>query len=148
VLINAVAEPGPAPPGRAQLARIAFTRVREDVRVAGDFRLEAEIWVMNADFSGARRVTRNTSDDFGVAWSPDGRTLLFGASQFGADSTGTLVLLEQNIFSVDVDSGTQTHLAPRGKRANSRAGHWTEPPSHFMRAWRRHTSHLSDERRW
>src|SRR5688572_19148007 len=80
------------PPAWAQRTssqdRIAFTRVREDVRVPGDYQVEAEIWMMDADGRNARRLTTNTSDDFGIAWSPDGKTVVFGAVQFERDSAG------------------------------------------------------------
>jgi manganese oxidase len=52
--------------------RLGFTRTREDIDQPGDYRTDAEIWLMNEDGSGARRLTRNTSDDYGVAWSPEG----------------------------------------------------------------------------
>ena len=98
--------------------RIAFTRVRENVMVPGDFRREAEIWVMNADGSGQRRLTTNTSDDFGIAWSPDGTRLLFGASQFEPDSSGQLTLRSQDILVIDVDGrGQPRRFAPAGMRA-------------------------------
>ena len=37
----------------------------------------AEIYVMNADGSGQRRLTRNTVGDRHPVWSPDGRRIAF-----------------------------------------------------------------------
>lgn len=36
-----------------------------------------KIWVMNADGSGQHQVSSGDGDDFGPAWSPDGRRLAF-----------------------------------------------------------------------
>ena len=45
-------------------SRIAFTRLREDVnRPGGDFRFEAEVWMMNGDGSEPTRLTYNATDD-------------------------------------------------------------------------------------
>jgi Tol biopolymer transport system component len=57
-------EPAWSPDGR----KIAFVSDR-----AGN----AEIYVMNADGSEQRRLTRNAAPDFGPAWSPDGRKIAF-----------------------------------------------------------------------
>ena len=103
--------PAPAP------ERIAFTRVREDVNVPGDYRLEAEIWVMDSDGGNARRLTHNTSDDFGAVWSPDGRTILFGATQFGPDDSGALVVRSAHIYAIDAEGGKPTRITPLDMRA-------------------------------
>jgi Tol biopolymer transport system component len=101
----------------ATVDRIAFTRVREDLTRQGDYRLEAEIWVMNSDGSDPRRLTTNTSDDYGVAWSPDGSSLLFGAVQFEADSAGELKARTAHIYSMSADGGEATLISPRDLRA-------------------------------
>ena len=61
-----VDRPGPvwSPDGR----RIAFENLRDG---------NGEIYVMNADGSGQRRLTRNPAHDFAPAWSPDGRRIAF-----------------------------------------------------------------------
>jgi Tol biopolymer transport system component len=97
--------------------RIAFTRVREDETKKGDYRVEAEIWMMNSDGSDPRRLTRNTSDDFGIAWSPDGRTLVFGAVQFEPDSTGELKPVSARIYSMSAEGGPPTAITPADMRA-------------------------------
>ena len=36
-----------------------------------------QLWVMNADGSGQRRLTRNGARNFASVWSPDGRRFAF-----------------------------------------------------------------------
>jgi Tol biopolymer transport system component len=97
--------------------RIAFTRVREDVRTAGDYRFEAEIWVMESGGTNPRRVTYNTSDDFGAAWSPDEKSIVFGATQFGLDDQGGIVALTQHLYVAGVNGGDPVMLTPKDMRA-------------------------------
>lgn len=91
-------------------SRIAFTRIREDMDRPGDFRLEAEIWMMNSNGSGAVRLTRNTTDDPGSVWSPDGTTIAFYGVQFTADASGQLVAAPPQIFLIDVETRVQKPL--------------------------------------
>ena len=49
--------------------------------VAEDF----EIYVMNADGTGVVRLTDNSTYDYPVAWSPDGRRILFVSDRNGND---------------------------------------------------------------
>ena len=53
------------PNGRA----IAYTQ--------GDVGTNEKIWVMSADGSHQRQVSHGSDDDFGAAWSPDGRSIAF-----------------------------------------------------------------------
>ena len=83
-----------SPDGR----RIAFTSRREG---------NSEVYVVNADGSGQRRLTRNAAGDFGPTWSPDGRKIAFerlGATQ---SSVGAL-------YVVNADGSGQRMLARRG----------------------------------
>jgi TolB protein len=54
----------------------------------------AEIYVMNADGSGQRRLTRNPAGETALAWSHDGRKLAFDGNGdvfvMNADGSGQL----------------------------------------------------------
>jgi Tol biopolymer transport system component len=85
---------------------IAFTRLRETP--AGNFRFDAEIWMMNGDGSDPTRLTFNTTDDLGADWSPDAKTIAFHGAQWNPD--GLTLASPAQIFLVDVESGVQTPL--------------------------------------
>lgn len=95
-------------------SRIAFTRLVEDVTDATqDFRLHAEIWIMNGDGTQPARLTFNTTDDLGATWAPDGKTIAFYGTQFGPGPGGGLVAIPPpHVFLVDVANGVQTVLTP------------------------------------
>ena len=67
-----LAAPAWSPDGR----KIAFERPRRD-RNAEGYGINSEIFVVNADGSGERRLTRNTVRDSNPVWSPDGRRIAF-----------------------------------------------------------------------
>jgi TolB protein len=71
-------QPAWSPDGR----RIAFQSSRRAVRgvVGGS---KAEIYVMNADGSGKRNLTRNPANDGNPSWSPDGRRIAFVSNRDG-----------------------------------------------------------------
>ena len=94
-------------------SRIAFTRLVTDVGdPLQDFRLHAEIWIMNGDGTQPTRLTNNTTDDLGATWAPDGRTIAFYGIQY-ADRNGELMPMPPpHVFLVDVASGIQAVLTP------------------------------------
>jgi len=84
-----LADPAWAPSGR----RLAFS-----LNVRGTF----EIFVVNTDGTGLRRLTRNRLNDVDPAWSPDGRTILFGRS------VGEFIDGPYFLFAMNAD-GTRQH---------------------------------------
>lgn len=84
-------EPAWSPDG----ARIAFASARE-----GSF----DIYVMNADGTGTKRLTSSGANDRGPTWSPDGSRIAFARSSDGghvwlmnADGTGAHRLTDDDI---------------------------------------------------
>ncbi len=66
-----------------------------------------EIYVINADGSGLRRLTRNDVPDGGPTWSPDGQRIAFVSSR---DRTG------DDIFVMNADGGDQQNLTRKPGR--------------------------------
>jgi len=75
-----------SPDGR----RIAFDSVRDG---------NSEIYVVNSDGGGLRRLTRNAGPDLAPAWSPDGRRIAFsgfrGIHVMNADGSGQRNLMRK-----------------------------------------------------
>ena len=66
-----------SPDGR----RIAFTRPRGRTGPGPRCDSPTDIYVMNADGSGTRRLTHNAGYNAEPAWSPDGRKIAFAAHE-------------------------------------------------------------------
>ena len=66
--------------GRSCSEASAIARPRRSGRRAGRAAERDEIYVVNADGSGLRRLTDNWRSDGAPVWSPDGRKLLFQSS--------------------------------------------------------------------
>ena len=82
--------------------RVAFIRQRGVYRTHG-YRVArySDIYVMNADGSGRRRLTRSPQHDGDPVWSPDGRRLAFVRVRGG----------RSDIYVVDADGGGLRRLA-------------------------------------
>jgi TolB protein len=79
-----------SPDGR----RIAFTRLR------GRTGSPTDIYVMNADGSGTRRLTHNAGYNAEPAWSPDGRKIAFRSTRDG----------NREIYVMNADGSNQRNL--------------------------------------
>src|SRR4029453_6316229 len=75
-------DPAWSPNGR----RIAY--VHSTGSTVGPGQSGTEIWVMNANGSGKRRLTRNVSFDGGPTWSPDGRRIMFARGSLYTNGSG------------------------------------------------------------
>lgn len=73
--------------------RLAFSRKR-----AGLQRHQADLWLAAGDGRDARQITHDLFSVSGLSFSPDGRTLGFGAGHIEGDSI-------VNLYFCDVDSG-------------------------------------------
>jgi Tol biopolymer transport system component len=94
-----------------------------------------EIYVMNADGSGQRRLTRDPGIDQGVTWSPDGRELLFHRAKYPplAPKRGAL----SGFYVMNADGSGQRRLA-----AATGTAAWS--PDGRMIAFRRGTGNARD----
>jgi TolB protein len=99
--------PAAAPPP----SRIAFVAGVQKPSPTGWF-FQTELYVMNADGSGKRRLVRNASglgpEPYGTVWSPDGLKLAF-AKRLGP-AIGQCVVCHTEIFVVNADGSGQRNL--------------------------------------
>jgi Tol biopolymer transport system component len=67
-----------------------------------------DIYVMNADGTGQTRLTMDSANGWGLAWSPDGSKIAFGSERDGNDE----------VYVMNADGAGQTNLT------NNSAGDW------------------------
>ena len=100
--------------------RIAFSYAHGKVGpgAAGSDQIKfSDIWVMDADGSNRRQVTHSPAyagDAGGVAWSPDGRRLVYARSNLLASSPAG----GRGLFTVNVDGSHERRLTPSRLGAN------------------------------
>jgi Tol biopolymer transport system component len=90
-----------SPDGR----RIAFLRQWSHRGKRGRSPWEFEVYVMNADGSGQRRLARHATSNFAPAWSPDGRKLAFVSDPDPGDPHGPF-----GVSVVNADGSGQRNL--------------------------------------
>jgi Tol biopolymer transport system component len=91
-----------SPDGR----RIAFASVRDrnGKRCWDQCHLFGELYLMNADGTGLKRLTRNRGDDHAPSWSPDGRRIAFASDRNYPDS------FNHELYSIRPDGSCLTWL--------------------------------------
>jgi TolB protein len=88
-------------------SKIAFLR---DPDGDGLFGGDIELWVMNPDGSGQRRLTRKASDSFAPVWSPDGRRIAFVRRRLGAPLPRGGRATNQDIYVINADGSGERRL--------------------------------------
>jgi CubicO group peptidase (beta-lactamase class C family) len=86
-------------------SRIAFSamklsRRRWQAESYGALDGDYEIYVMDADGGGRRRLTNNPGYDLWLSWSPDGKRLVFGSARAG----------NTDLYTIAVDGGAPARL--------------------------------------
>jgi Tol biopolymer transport system component len=98
---------------------IAFNHMHGHVAVGGEHGIPkgsdqlqySDIWIMNADGTNRRQVTRSAAysgDSGGVAWSPDGKRLVYARSNSAAGKPAH----GRALFVVDIDGRNLHQLTP------------------------------------
>ena len=98
------------------------------------FPIEYDIYTVNADGSGLRRLTK-TLRSFGPVWSPDGRTIAF-ARWVGSRAN---VLGTATIWLMDADGRNQRRVFPDVRRRFDVPGSWSPDGSSLAFTRSRHT---------
>jgi Tol biopolymer transport system component len=80
-----------SPDGR----RIVFASTRDDEMLT-----RSDVFVMNADGTGVRNLSRHPNEDFNPHWTSDGRRVVFASLRSGTSQ----------LFEVDLDSGQTRRL--------------------------------------
>src|SRR5262245_57306815 len=91
------------------VSSIVFTSTRDAPTI--DPNAASEIYIVNGDGTGPRRLTENTSGEAFAALSPDGKKIVFNSNRFGAEGSPA-----GELFVMNTDGSEQTHLA-RGSSA-------------------------------
>jgi Tol biopolymer transport system component len=122
-LARAAADAAWSPDGR----RIAFASVRDrnGKRCWDQCHLFAELYVMNADGTGLKRLTRNPGDDHAPSWSPDGRRIAFASDRNYPDS------FNHELYSIRPDGSCLTWLTNGTPSSDDPA--WRNAPGNSSR---------------
>ena len=79
-----------------------------------------QIWIMNADGSGAHQITTIDGGTFSADWSPDGTQVLFGASPPGTENNAYVVNVDgsglRQVTTFTTPTSYGYHFAPDGTK--------------------------------
>jgi Tol biopolymer transport system component len=80
--------------------------------------VDDEIFVVNADGTGATNLSNNPADDWGPDWSPDGRTIVFNSTRDGLPMGGYLMAPDgSDVRRIATDSWVEYPTwSPDGRR--------------------------------
>jgi Tol biopolymer transport system component len=93
----------------------AYSPDGQRVAFAAENGLGHEIYVMNADGTGKRQLTHNSSDDESPSWSPDGKTIAFTSNRDG----------DYDIYVMNADGSHQVNLTNSYWSGDDLNPHWS-----------------------
>jgi TolB protein len=99
-------------------SKIAFTRTENPLPGTEESN-QGEIWVMNGDGTGQRRLTCNDTFDLGAVWSPDGKTIAFYGYDVDNPAAGA------HVYFIPADDGDCTDQTPLKVDGQSRFPSWS-----------------------
>jgi Tol biopolymer transport system component len=88
--------------------QIVFSSTRDAANPATLNVEDVELYIMNVDGTGVRRLTNNTAADGSPAWSPDGRQIAFFSRR--DHPLSPLLLKQTDLYVMDVDGTHVTRL--------------------------------------
>jgi len=111
VTMERISEPQASPSGD----RVAFVLRSTDLEAD---RGRTDLWMVNVDGSGLRRLTTDEAGDWNPRWAPDGTSLYFLSTRSGSSQVWRLPLdggEARQVTDLPLDAGNLT-VGPRGKR--------------------------------
>lgn len=101
---------------------ITFNSSRDGVAGSRGTGYYRDLYLMRADGSSVRRLTRRSGSNIEAAWNPDGRTLAFQS-----DRAGTW-----NIYTMELDGGAVRQLTRFEKTGNAYFPRWSPDGSRIV----------------
>ena len=90
--------------------RIAFVVGRGEGFSESEIDFGSEIYVMNADGTRQRRLTRNSSDDYSPSWSPDGTRIVYTRHNLTKYCEPIVVSCDIDIYVMNADGSGKRRL--------------------------------------